>query len=93
MTPLLNLSLTSQSQLSKNLTNGNPRGNPRGFKMNKYMHYSKAKPEADVLTWKIYNDPLVNRWKVEFSDGEKRSFRHEKDAKAYINDKFFSMYF
>jgi len=91
--PLSNLSLTSQSQLSKNLTNGNPRGNPRGFYMNKYMTYSKAKPESDVLTWKIYNDPLVNRWKVEFSDGEKRSFRHEKDAKAYINDKFFSMYF
>ena len=57
------------------------------------MHYSKAKPESEVLTWKIYNDPLVNRWKVEFSDGETRSFRHEKDAKAYINDKFFSMYF
>jgi hypothetical protein len=63
------------------------------FKMNKYFHYSKAKPECDTITWKIYNDPLVNRWKVEFSDGEKRSFRHEKDALAYINDKFFSMYF
>ena len=89
----LSLSLILQNQLSKNLINGNPRGNPRGLKMTKYMTYSKAKPESDVLTWKIYNDPLVNRWKVEFSDGEKRSFRHEKDAKAYINDKFFSMYF
>jgi hypothetical protein len=89
----LSLSLILQNQLSKNLINGNPRGNPRGFKMNKYMHYSKAKSECDTITWKIYNDPLVNRWKVEFSDGEKRSFRHEKDAKAYINDKFFSMYF
>ena len=88
-----NLSLISQNQLSKNLINGNPRGNPRGFKMNKYMTYSKAKPESDTLTWKLDLDPLVNRWKVEFSDGEKKSFRTKKDALAYINDKFFSMYF
>ena len=88
-----NLSLTSQSQLSKNLTNGYPRGNPRGLQMNKYMTYSKAKPESDTLTWKLDLDPLVNRWKVEFSDGEKKSFRIKKDALAYINDKFFSMYF
>jgi hypothetical protein len=61
--------------------------------MNKYMTYSKAKPEPNVLTWKLNLDSLVNRWKVEFSDGEKKSFRTKKDALAYINDKFFSMYF
>jgi hypothetical protein len=91
--PLSNSSLISQNQLSKNINNGNPRGNPRGFYMNKYMTYSKAKPEPNVLTWKLNLDPLVNRWKVEFSDGEKKSFRIKKDALAYINDKFFSMYF
>ena len=90
---LSNLSLNSPKQLSKNLINGNPRGNPRDFKMNKYMHYSKAKPVDEMLTWKKGYDHVVNRWKVVFSDGEIRSFRHEKDALAYINEKLFSLYF
>lgn len=60
--------------------------------MNKYMHYSKAKPEAETLTWKKGFDHEVGRWKVKFSDGETRSFRHEADMLAYINQKFFDLY-
>ena len=62
------------------------------YKMNKYMQYSKAKPEAETLTWKKGFDPINSRWKVTFSDGDTKSFRHEADMLAYINQKFFSMY-
>ncbi len=60
--------------------------------MNKYMNYSKAKPEAETLTWKKGYDHEVGRWKVVFSDGEAKSFRHERDMLAYINQKFFDLY-
>ncbi len=60
--------------------------------MNKYMNYSKAKPEAETLTWKKAFDHEVGRWKVTFSDGESKSFRHERDMLAYINQKFFDKY-
>jgi len=68
------------------------RGNPSVSTMNKYMEYSKAKPEGKTLRWSKHFDHKVNRWKVKFSDGETKSFLHEADMLAYINQKFFSMY-
>ena len=68
------------------------RGNPSVSIMNKYMHYSKAKAEAETLTWKKGFNYETNRWNVTFSDGEFKSFRHEADMLAYINQKFFDKY-
>ena len=63
---------------------------------NKYFEQSKAKDmhnDDDLLTWKISYDVESMRHIVTFSNGDKRQFRDKKDARRYINEKFFSLYF
>lgn len=63
---------------------------------NRYIAFSK-KPETthddDLLTWKIKFDVEKMRYIVTFSDGTKKEFGSKKQARHYINEKFFDLYF
>ena len=62
---------------------------------NKYISFSKAPTNNDdeLLTWKMKLDVETMRYMVTFSDGTKKNFISKQDARRYINEKFFSMYF
>jgi hypothetical protein len=62
---------------------------------NKYISFSKAPTNNDdeLLTWKMKFDVETMRYMVTFSDGTKKHFISKQDARRYINEKFFSMYF
>ena len=62
---------------------------------NKYFEQSKAKDmhnDDDLLSWKIQYD-VDKGYSVIFSDGTKKTCKDKKQARQYINEKFFSMYF
>jgi hypothetical protein len=63
---------------------------------NRYLAFSK-KPETthddDLLTWKMKYDVEKMRIVVTFSDGTKKEFGSKKQARHYINEKFFDLYF
>lgn len=62
---------------------------------NKYHFFSKAPKnnDDDLLSWKINFDDKAWRYVVTFSDGTKKHFGDKKQARQYINEKFFSLYF
>jgi hypothetical protein len=63
---------------------------------NRYLAFSK-KPETthddDLLTWRITYNAEKMRYLATFSDGTKKEFVSKQDARRYINEKFFDLYF